>query len=126
MPFVSLALLQISCRSHTYRLDNLYARPDIRVDTPPKIINHHRTFRSIQLHIVEIIVINACDDILWHVIREDTYTLYTVHIIGFRERSALFLIAVSAVIRNNSGHTRNHLHIAWRVGKEHKAYHINV
>ena len=126
MPFKRLALLKISQSSYIKSLNNLDSTPNIRVNRPPEIINHHRILVSLQLHIIEIIVINACDDILWHVICKDTKTLYTPSFYTIYLLTTLLQITIPTVIWNNSGVTGNHFHNLWRVRTKHKTQYINI
>ena len=126
MPFIGLTLPKITDRRDLDALDYLNSRTDIGVNCPPKIVYHQRTLLSLQLHIIKFVVINARNDVLRHVICKDSHALYTTELWLPGGLSGLLPITVHTIVRNDSGQTGYHLHIAWRVRTEVKAHHINV
>ena len=83
-----------------------------------------------QLHIVEAVVVDTGDDVLGHIVDEDTHTGHVGRLLH-RSRAivevALQLVEpLTAVVGHASGARAHHLHVAWRLGIEHHAYHVGA
>jgi len=69
---ILLATLQVFCTGNADRFDDFYFRYDVGNERPPKVVDHHGTLITVKLYIIEMIVVYGGDNVLRHVIDEDT------------------------------------------------------
>ena len=67
---VFMPFLQITFILYAQCFDNLDVGRNIWNECVAEIVYHHSRLTAMQLHIVEVIIIHTCDNILWHIIHE--------------------------------------------------------